>query len=246
LSYGQLIGAAAEMIRTGGRNFALTGAGVSTESGIPDFRSPGSGLWHRYDPMKVATLSAFRRDPASFYEINLERWETIMEAEPNAAHIALARLEEMGLLTGLITQNIDGLHARAGSRSLFEIHGHLRTCRCTGCGGHLDFSRLTDQYKTGINPPQCECGGVLRPDVVLFEDQMSPDFFRATQALAGCRVLIVAGTSLQVYPAAGLLESARQVIIINREPTPGDDQADVVIHGPAGQVLSDLVTALAG
>jgi len=245
LSYEELIGTAARMIREGGKNFALTGAGVSTESGIPDFRSPGTGLWQRYDPMKTASLSAFRRDPAAFYDNNLKRWETILAAEPNAAHTALARMEEMGFLHGLVTQNIDGLHKKAGSKILFEIHGHLRTCRCTACQRNFDFARLTDQYLAGVNPPRCECGDILRPDVVLFEDEMSPDFFRATKALSGCRVLVVAGTSLQVYPAAGLLDLSRQVIIINREPTPGDDRADLVIHGPAGRILSDLVAALA-
>jgi len=242
LSYEELIGAAARMLRAGERNFALTGAGVSTESGIPDFRSPGTGLWHRFDP-RQATLSAFRRDPAAFYERNLPRWENILDAEPNDAHRALARLEEMGLLTGVITQNIDGLHVKAGTRSLFEIHGHLRTCRCQACDQHLPFSQLVSRHRAGMKPPRCDCGGILRPDVVLFEDQMSPDFFRATQALAGCQVLLVAGTSLQVYPAAGLLDAARHVIIVNREPTPGDDRADLVIHGPAGRVLRDIVAA---
>jgi NAD-dependent deacetylase len=246
LSYEELISAAAELLRQGGRNFALTGAGVSTESGIPDFRSPGTGLWERYDPMKTATLSALRRDPAAFYDWNLQRWEAVAGAEPNPAHTALARMEELGFLAGLITQNIDGLHLKAGSKSLFEIHGHLRTCRCMSCERHFPFSHVTDQYGAGINPPHCACGGVLRPDVVLFEDRMSPDFFRATQALSGCQVLVVAGTSLQVYPAAGLLDLARRVVIINREPVPGSERADLVIHGPAGRILSDLARVCAG
>ncbi|WP_027718658.1 SIR2 family NAD-dependent protein deacylase [Desulfovirgula thermocuniculi] len=245
MTYEEKIRAVADLLRAHDRNFALTGAGISTESGIPDFRSPGTGLWTKYDPTKVATLSALRRDPASFYDFCIPRWTSYTGARPNDAHRALARLEELGYLVGVITQNIDGLHRQAGSKRVWEIHGHLRTCHCMSCGETYPFSTLVEQYEGGQNPPLCgRCRGVLRPDVVLFEDQMSEDFFKALKALSGCQVMLVVGTSLQVYPAAGLPELARRVVIINREPTPWDERAEVVIHESCGKVFRDLMAAL--
>ncbi|MCL6638925.1 MAG: NAD-dependent deacylase [Firmicutes bacterium] len=244
MEYAEKIGALARLIRESSRTFALTGAGISTESGIPDFRSPGTGLWQKFDPVKVATVSALRRDPAAFYTFNLDRWTKYAGAAPNTAHYALAALEREGYLTGVITQNIDGLHIKAGSRRVWEVHGHLRTCRCLECGERQPFSALADQVRTGQNPPRCGCGGVLRPDVVLFEDPMSEDFFHAVQALTGCQLLIVAGSSLTVYPVAQLPERARRLAIVNRDPTPWDGRASVVINDSAGKVFSDLADAL--
>lgn len=243
MDYGEKIKTLALWLRDAGPNFALTGAGVSTESGIPDFRSPG-GLWTRYDPMQTASLSALRRDPAGFYAFNLPRWRVFHGASPNDAHLALARLEKLGYLVGVITQNIDGLHQRAGSRRVWEVHGHLRTCRCMECGKSYPFHELLEQVSARGLPRCTACGGVLRPDVVLFEDQMSEDFFKATRALTGCQLLLVVGSSLQVYPAAGLPEFARRVAIINREETPWDERAALVIHDSAGRVFRDLMAAL--
>ncbi|MQL50965.1 NAD-dependent protein deacylase [Desulfofundulus thermobenzoicus] len=245
MDYTGQIRALADLLRRHERNFSLTGAGVSTESGIPDFRSPGTGLWTKFDPMKTATLSALKKDPAAFYKINLPRWTAFTGALPNDAHRGLARLEKMGLLVGVITQNIDGLHREAGSRCVWEIHGHLRTCHCMQCGHSYPFSFLVEQVNSGQNPPRCsQCQGVLRPDVVLFEDRMSDDFFKATRALSGCQLMLVVGSSLQVYPAAELPGFAREVVIINREPTPWDEQARLVIHESAGRVFRDLLAEL--
>ncbi|MDK2887808.1 MAG: NAD-dependent deacetylase [Thermoanaerobacter sp.] len=245
MTYEEKIRTLAELLRRNNRNFALTGAGVSTESGIPDFRSPGTGLWTKYDPIKTASLSALKRDPAAFYKINLSRWSAFSGVEPNDAHRAIARLEELGYLVGVITQNIDGLHQRAGSKRVWEIHGHLRTCHCMNCEQSYPFSYLVEQFERGHNPPVCDsCRGVLRPDVVLFEDRMSEDFFKAIKALSGCQLLLVVGSSLQVYPAAGLPQFARRVVIINREPTPLDEQAELVIHDSAGRVFRDLMAEL--
>lgn len=244
MNYSGKIEAFARLLRDSSQTFALTGAGVSTESGIPDFRSPGTGLWQKIDPMKVATVTALRRDPAAFYQANLERWSVFANAEPNAAHHALAGLEREGLLVGVVTQNIDGLHVKAGSTRVWEVHGHLRTCHCMKCKGRRPFSYLMEQFAAGINPPECVCGGVLRPDVVLFEDPMGDDFFHASQALFGCQLLVVVGSSLQVYPVAHLPERARQLVIINRDPTPWDDRAALVLNDSAGKVFTDLMAKL--
>lgn len=247
MDYQERIAAVAELIKTSTKTLALTGAGVSTESGIPDYRSPGSGLWEEVDPIKVSSLSALKRDPARFYDLNLTRWTAYNETRPNSTHLALAKLEQLGLLLGVITQNIDSLHKKAGTVKLWEVHGHLRTCRCMDCGcGDYPFADLVEQYRRGVNPPRCQACqvGVLRPDVVLFEDCMSEQFFHATQVLSGCQLLIVAGSSLTVYPVAGLPGTARRLVIVNNTPTPWDDRADIVLHEPAGQVFTDLLAKL--
>jgi len=233
----------ARLLREHRPAFALTGAGVSTESGIPDFRSRGDGLWERYDPAEVCSVEALHRDPAKFWRFNLRWWRVCRDARPNAAHRALALLEKAGLLRGVITQNIDGLHRAAGS-TVWEVHGHLRTCRCMRCGGRHDFALVLEQLEGGAEVPHCPCGGMLRPDVVLFGDQMGEDYWRAAQVLTGCQVLLVVGSSLQVYPVAGLPRLARRLAIINRDGTPYDEEAAVVIHGTAGQVLEGLLDEL--
>jgi NAD-dependent deacetylase len=245
MDYREQIASFAGLLKSCRPCYALTGAGISTESGIPDFRSPGTGLWTKYDPLKTASLSALRRDPAGFYGVNLARWTSYRDCQPNKAHLALARLEKLGYLAGVITQNIDGLHTKAGSQRVWEVHGHLRTCRCMECGAGYPFDHLVDQVKAGQNPPLCaQCKGVLRPDVVLFEDRMSEDFFAATQVLTGCQLLIVVGSSLTVYPVAGLPQLARRLVIVNRDPTPWDEKADLVIRRLAGQVFTDLLAEL--
>ncbi|MCL6561134.1 MAG: Sir2 family NAD-dependent protein deacetylase [Firmicutes bacterium] len=235
----------AGLIRGSSRTFALTGAGISTESGIPDFRSPGTGLWTKFDPFKVATVSALRRDPAAFYKINLDRWTRYSGAQPNPAHFALAGLEREGLLAGVVTQNIDGLHRKAGSRRVWEVHGHLRHLVCGSCQTPGAFELAEEAMQKGTLPPRCVCGGVLRPDVVLFGETMAPDFNRAYAALRqGCDLMLVAGSSLTVYPAASLVELADRVIIVNRDPTPYDSRAAVVLRGSAGQILTNLLAAV--
>lgn len=235
----------ARMIKDSTKTLALTGAGISTESGIPDYRSPGTGLWEKLNPIKAASLSALRRDPAEFYSTNLERWNAFRDARPNQAHLALSQLEKQNLLLGVITQNIDGLHVKAGSERVWEVHGHLRTARCMDCREGYPFKHLLERFNEGQNPPRClKCSGVLRPDVVLFEDQMNEDFFQATQVISGCQLMLVVGSSLTVYPVAGLPEVAKRFVIINRTPTPLDNSADVVINENAGRVFTDIMAEL--
>ncbi|MTI84880.1 MAG: NAD-dependent deacylase [Firmicutes bacterium] len=245
MDYQEKIKTFADMVKDSKKTVALTGAGISTESGIPDYRSPGTGLWEQFDPIEAASLSALRKDPAKFYTINLDRWTAYGDVQPNATHLALARLEKLGYLLGTITQNIDSLLRKAGAERVWEVHGHLRTCRCIECGSGYDFSILREQVVSGNNPPVCEkCKGVLRPDVVLFGDHMSEDFFQACQILSGCQLLIVAGSSLTVHPVASLPEFARHVVIINKTETPWDDKADIVINDSSGKVFSDLMDQL--
>lgn len=246
MEYQDRIAAVVKLLKNSSKTLALTGAGISTESGIPDFRSPGTGLWEKFDPIAVSSLSALKRDPARFYSFNLHRWTAFNDAVPNVAHLALARLEQMGLLLGVVTQNIDSLHKKAGTVKQWEVHGHLRTCRCLACSSRdVPFTELVERYNKGENPPRCAaCGGVLRPDVVLFEDSMNEQFFHATQVLSGCQLLIVVGTSLTVYPVASLPGLARRLVIINNAATPWDDNAEVVLREPAGQVFTDLMAQL--
>lgn len=233
------------LLKKSQKTLALTGAGISTESGIPDYRSPQTGLWTKHDPIKTASLSALKKNPAQFYAINLERWTAYNNAKPNPAHYALERLEKMGLLLGVITQNIDSLHVKAGSTRVWEVHGHLRTCHCMSCKAQHDFSDLVARFKSGENPPRCiKCSGILRPNVVLFEDRMNEDFFQATQVISGCQLLLVVGSSLTVYPVAGLPGVARQIVIINKTPTPWDEKAAVVINESAGRVFGDIMAEL--
>ncbi len=230
----------ARLILEGGRVFALTGAGISTESGIPDFRSPGTGLWEKVDPLQYSTAQVLQKEPEKFWRFGFTRFKSLLGAMPNRGHYALARLEDMGLLTGLITQNIDNLHYLAGSRRLFEIHGHIRTCRCTRCPARYEFAELLEQLGKDIIPPLCAgCSRPLRPDIVLFGDAMAEDYSLACAELAkGCDLMLVVGSSLTVYPAANLPQMARKLVVINLQPTPYDYRAAVTVNAPAGEVLS--------
>lgn len=228
--------------------YALTGAGISTASGIPDFRSPGTGLWEKTDPMKTSTLEVLERDPRFFYEAGFSRFARIADAEPNGGHFALARLEELGLIKGLVTQNIDGLHVKAGSQQVWEVHGHLRSGHCMGCGLGYPFRELVRQVEEKIIPPLCHnCSSVLRPDVVLFGDAM-PSFFFDLQRLIeeDCRFMVVVGSSLAVYPVAHLPRLAERVAIINRDPTPYDQHAAVVIRDDISLALKGLLDLVGG
>ncbi len=216
------------------------GAGVSTESGIPDFRSV-DGLYHQryaYPPETILSHSFFEVRPADFFEFYRDKL-LCPNAKPNKAHRWLARLEEAGRLTGIVTQNIDGLHQAAGSRRVFELHGSVHRNHCMDCGKF--FPMETILHSTGI--PRCECGGVIKPDVVLYEEGLDDATVRgALRVLSQADVLIVAGTSLTVYPAAGFLDafSGRHLILINRDPTPADDRAELVIHDSVGEVLDGI------
>ena len=213
------------------------GAGVSTESGIPDFRSV-DGLYsqrYAYPPEAILSHSFFEVRPAEFFEFYRDRM-LFPNAKPNKAHTWLAKFEETGRLTGVVTQNIDGLHQAAGSRRVFELHGSVHRNYCMDCGKF--FPMETILHSTGI--PRCECGGVIKPDVVLYEEGLDDATVRgALRVISQADVLIVAGTSLTVYPAAGFLDafSGLHLILINRDPTPADGRAELVIHDKVGEVL---------
>ncbi len=223
---------------------ALTGAGVSAESGIPTFRGLG-GLWRGRDPMSLATPQAFARDPAVVWEFYNWRRDLVSRAEPNPAHRALVRLAEIAPRFSLITQNVDRLHHRAGSAGVVELHGNLMDVRCTGCG------RLEDRTGQTLSVlPTCEaCGGLLRPAVVWFGEALPPEAWAvAERAVREAEVLLVVGTSAVVHPAAGLATLSRRlghrVIEINPDPTPITADVDLSLHAPAGTVLPEIVAAL--
>jgi NAD-dependent deacetylase len=239
---------AAAALSAGRRNVALTGAGMSTESGLPDFRS-ADGLWAGVDPARVASLSAFRRDPTAFYEFYRTRLSSLAGAVPNAGHRALARLEAMGMLRLIVTQNVDGLHQQAGSRDIVEVHGNLRECRCAGCGAVRPIREMTHRLDAGAIPRCDACGELVRPNVVLFEELLPVAAYeRAEAACRDCDALLVVGSSLEVYPVAGLpelaVQSGARLVIVNRDPTPSDSLAAVVVRGNAGTVLPAIVDAV--
>jgi NAD-dependent deacetylase len=238
---------AAARLLIGGGAVAMTGAGVSTASGLPDFRSPG-GFWARVDPMKVASRTAFDRDPEAFYAFYRRRIETLDGAAPNPAHAALATLERAGLLRGVITQNVDGLHQAAGSARVIELHGNLREALCVGCGVVRPIAALRNALASGTVPRCGDCGALLKPNVVLFEDLLPEGAWAAATMLArSSRVMLVAGSSLQVTPASWLpqetLDAGGQVIVVNREPTPFDRRAAISLHGPVEKILPAIAQA---
>jgi NAD-dependent deacetylase len=235
----------AELIRTNQPCVALTGAGVSTESGIPDFRSAG-GVWERFDPYEVASIDAFHRDPARVWEFYALRLDALADAKPNPAHHALARLEEAGLVQAVITQNVDRLHAAAGSREVIEVHGAIARARCLRCGTVVEDEEL----RALLPLPHCAtCGVVPKPDVVMFGELLPVDAFaRASQLAQAAALLLVVGTSLEVWPVAGLpeetLENGGKLTIVNRDATPYDARATFVIHAAAAETLAATAAAL--
>lgn len=218
------------------------GAGCSTESGVPDFRSQ-DGLYHQkydYPPETILSHSFFVAHTEEFYRFYQEKMLPL-EAKPNAAHLALARLEERGKLTAVVTQNIDGLHQAAGSRAVFELHGSVHRNYCTKCGRSFDAHYI----KTARGVPRCDaCGGLVKPDVVLYEEGLDDAVVTgAVQAIQRADLLIIGGTSLAVYPAAGLIRyyQGERLALINKDTTPYDAKADLVLHAPIGQVLGAVV-----
>jgi len=234
------------MIRESDYLVVLTGAGVSTESGLPDFRSPGSGLWADASLMELLSASTLWSQPQLFYTRGLELLEQLTRAEPNPAHRVLAAWETQGTLATLITQNIDGLHHRAGSRRLLEVHGQLRTASCCECTYGTSFTGLVQRVRAHGIPPLCpDCRGWLRPDVVLFEDPMPAIFTTAVEEVQRCDMLLVVGSSLRVAPVAYLPQLSRRLAMINLSVTPYDQLAEVVVTGRAGQELEKLDSLLA-
>lgn len=219
----------------------LTGAGVSTESGIPDFRSPGTGLWQKRDPMKYATVEALMERPEIFYGDSLPRLLGYTNARPNRAHYVLARLEQEGLIRAVITQNVDNLHFAAGSVNVLEVHGHMRTGRCLGCRREVAMSLLVEKVQAGQVPPRCDgCGSILRPNVVLFGDPMAECFGEAERLAMQSDLMLVVGSSLMVAPVNYLPAMSRKLAIVNLQETPYDGRAEVVIREKAGMALDLL------
>ncbi|MDO4620280.1 MAG: NAD-dependent protein deacylase [Lachnospiraceae bacterium] len=216
------------------------GAGVSTESGIPDFRSQ-DGLYHmqyQYPPETIISHTFFQHRTKEFYRFYKDKM-LITDAEPNAAHRKLAELEEAGKLLAVVTQNIDGLHQKAGSRRVYELHGSIHRNYCTRCGKFYD----AEYIRNSAEEPRCECGGLIKPDVVLYEEGLNQDVIRgAVNAIREADCLIIGGTSLVVYPAAGLIDyfSGDKLVLINKSATSRDNSADLVISEPIGEVFSKI------
>jgi NAD-dependent protein deacetylase/lipoamidase len=241
---------AADIIRSGQRGVVLTGAGVSTPSGIPDFRSTTTGLWEKYDPFEVASLSAFRYNPVRFYEWMRTLATEIHDAGPNPAHFGLAKLEEAGYIQTVITQNIDQLHQRAGSRNVLEVHGSMGTLSCTGCYRTVSSKGYLEAYLQSGEIPYCpNCHSILKPDLVLMGEQLpAKTWLKAQEACKKCDLMIVAGSSLEVLPVAGLpmraLENGAHLILINHTTTYLDVRADVVLHEDVAVIIPAIVAEL--
>jgi NAD-dependent deacetylase len=247
----EALGRLVELIDEAGSVVALTGAGISVPSGIPDFRTPRTGLWEKVDPMEVAHIEAFREDPVRFWRFYGERFATLGDKQPNGAHRALVGLERAGLLDGVITQNVDMLHRRAGTRELVEVHGSIASCSCPGCGGMVAVEEVRARLaleEDGV--PRCEaCMGPLKPDVVLFGEMLSEGALTRARALCeGADVLLCIGSSLEVHPVGGLPLLTHQgggaVAIITQGPTPLDDLAGVRLGGDVVEELGALAEAL--
>jgi len=248
--FGEQIRRAAELLRRARYAVAFTGAGVSTPSGIPDFRSARSGLWEKDDPLEVASLTAFRYHPDRFYAWLRPLARTMHEARPNPAHWALAALESAGRIKMLITQNIDQLHSRAGSANVVELHGSLREAVCGRCHRHWPGAPIVERFVGDGAVPHCpDCGGVLKPDAVLMGELLPEGVVSAAFAAAhACDVMLVAGTSLEVMPAARLpyeaVTAGAHLIIINREATYLDERAEVLLRGDVADILPRLSAAV--
>jgi len=243
---------AAEMIAAVGKIVVFTGAGVSTESGIPDFRSPG-GLWSRFDPDDF-TIERFLYSP----ETRKKQWKFLFEggifaqARPNAAHRAIAWLEEVGKLTCVITQNIDDLHQQAGNspEKVYELHGNMKWMKCLGCYERYPLAAMLERFRDSDEVPACgRCQGILKPDVIFFGESLPPETLKeATHAASSCELLLVIGSSLVVYPAAYMPLYAKgggaRLIIVNKTETAYDGNADLVIHAGAGEVMTGIIQHL--
>jgi NAD-dependent deacetylase len=240
----------AELIRSAGSVVALTGAGISVPSGIPDFRSPGTGLWANVDPMEVAHISVWRRDPERFWAFYGPRFASLEGKQPNGAHRALAALEAAGRLDAVITQNIDGLHAAAGSQDVIEVHGSIATASCLACGARYPLAETRARLDADVHGvPRCGCGQPLKPDVVLFGELLDVAAMDRAGSLArGADLLLCIGSSLEVYPVAGLpeltLEAGGRLAIVTQSSTPYDRFAVVRLDGDVEAELEAVANAV--
>ena len=243
---------AADIIRGCRKGVVLSGAGISTPSGIPDFRSTNSGLWERFDPADVASLSSFRYDPQKFFTWIRPLVTQMVAALPNTAHQALAHLEAMNYLRTTITQNIDGLHQKAGAKNVLEVHGSLETLSCINCFCKLSSSAYIDPFvQQGVIPHCPDCGGILKPNLILFGEQLpARTWLLAQEACRKADLMIIAGSSLEVLPVAGLpmraLENGAHLIVINQSQTYLDIRADVVLRENVADILPRIVQEVTG
>lgn len=248
--YEQEVTQAANLLRKSRYAVAMTGAGISTPSGLPDFRSRDSGMWKKVDPIAVASIYGFRRDPSAFFEWIRPLASLMRDVKPNPAHCALARLEELGYLKALITQNVDMLHTRAGSREIYEVHGHLRTATCVQCYTSYPTEPFIDQViDEGVIPRCATCDGILKPDVILFGEQLPIRILHAAQRAAReSDVILVAGSSLTVAPVSELpllaVMNGAEIILVNDEATYVDGRASVVMHADVAEILPRIVAEL--
>ncbi|WP_425448173.1 SIR2 family NAD-dependent protein deacylase [Dethiothermospora halolimnae] len=233
------------LLRNSKNTIVLTGAGISTDSGIPDFRSADNGIWNKIDPMEALSSKVLINNPKKFYSQGYQLLDNMTGFKPNDGHKALRELEKRGLVDYLITQNIDDLHYKAGSEKVFEVHGNIRTGSCIKCGREVKLDVITDKVNRGEIPPKCDiCNGILRPDVVMFGDRLPEDFNKAWQLADGCELLIVVGSSLSVAPVNFLPKLAKKLVIINLEPTPFDNIAEVVINDNCSLVLNEILNKI--
>jgi NAD-dependent deacetylase len=241
---------AAALVRESERAVVLTGAGISVPSGIPDFRSPGTGLWENVDPMEVAHIDAWRRDPGRFWSFYAQRFVSLGDKQPNEAHLAVAELERRRLVRAVITQNIDRLHRLAGTERLIEVHGSIDRSVCLECGGKVPIDRVIELLAAGDGPPLCEaCAAPLKPDVVLFGELLPERALAEAQALAlDADLMICVGSSLEVYPVAGLPAMTHgaggRIVLITQGPTPYDSDAEVKLDGDVVTELRAVLSAL--
>jgi NAD-dependent deacetylase len=234
----------ARMIKANKKIWVLTGAGISTESGIPDFRSPKTGLWEKVSPMELSKEILFN-NPERFYKVGFKFLTAMGQVKPNRGHEILADMEKEGYISGIITQNIDNLHKKAGSKIIFEVHGHTRSGYCLKCGHRMSLGDIETKVEEGEIPPKCTiCSGTIRPDVVMFGDLLPECFERAWHEVQQSDVLMVIGSTLEVSPVNQLAGICNQLIIINLEPTIYDHQADVVIHSKASKALEAIYKGL--
>jgi NAD-dependent deacetylase len=240
----------AELLRDSKCAVVLTGAGVSVPSGIPDFRSPGTGLWENVDPMEVAHIDAWRRDPERFWRFYGDRFVSLFDKQPNGAHVALAELERRGLVRAVITQNVDRLHRRAGSERVIEVHGSIDYSVCMECRGRVSLERVMEQLWAGEGTPECPgCVTPLKPDVVLFGEMLPEAAMSEAQALAlEADLMVCVGSSLEVYPVAGLPAMTHggggRIALVTQGPTPYDSDAEVKLDGDVVEELRAVLAAL--
>jgi NAD-dependent deacetylase len=244
------VGRLAELIRESSSTVVLTGAGISVPSGIPDFRTPETGLWANVDPMEVAHIDVFERDPARFWSYYRPRFQSLGDKRPNPAHEALAELERRGLIEGVITQNIDRLHRAGGSRNVVEVHGSIESSSCTRCATVFEIDEVEDLFDAEGVAVCASCRGPVKPDVILFGELLSEGaMVRARDLAERAELMICVGSSLAVYPVAGLpqltLERGGRLAIVTKGETPYDADAELKLDGEVVEEFGALLAALA-